>query len=99
MSTQKQSLNSQGFGRKSDLTVICKDDSRSPLFKMARYFNQISPNSEGSCILARFNALPATILEGKLQDIPFKERICPSGEGVPEILTHVLLYCPYYKLV
>ena len=46
--------------------------------------------------LARCQALPSAIQEGRFRKIPYKERKCPCGSGQLEATEHVFLHCQYY---
>ena len=55
------------------------------------------PKHRRAFTLARCQALPSAILEGRYKKIPLEERRCPCGLGQLETTEHILLFCLYYR--
>ncbi|KAJ7326956.1 hypothetical protein JRQ81_016715, partial [Phrynocephalus forsythii] len=45
---------------------------------------------------ARLNCFPSAQLKGRFNNTPYGERVCPSGNEVPENLSHTILECRLY---
>ncbi|KAJ7342182.1 hypothetical protein JRQ81_009534, partial [Phrynocephalus forsythii] len=71
---------------------------RNSSFRMANYLSNITiPKFRRAFTLARFNALPSRLLEGRYQGLPVDKRVCPCDEETIETIDHVLLECSLYR--
>ncbi|KAJ7344963.1 hypothetical protein JRQ81_000913 [Phrynocephalus forsythii] len=66
-------------------------------FKPANYFfAHLTKNQRRAFTLARMNALPSAIQEGKFHKIPYSHRKCLCRTDRIQTLVHVFLHCPLY---
>ena len=66
-------------------------------FTMSSYFSSLmSTKIIQAFTLARLNMLPSKLLDGKFQNIPFSECLCPCKSNQVETVTHVLYACLLY---
>ena len=47
-------------------------------------------------MLARLNAFPSKVLQGRFTKLPFKHRICSCNLNTPDTIQHIILDCPLF---
>ena len=87
--------------RQQDLGIIRNrftvDNALLPL-KPAKYlYLPLTPKQRKALTLARFNALPSAVQDGKYNNTPYTQRLCPCNSGEIESISHVLLHCAFYS--
>ncbi|KAJ7319988.1 hypothetical protein JRQ81_019499, partial [Phrynocephalus forsythii] len=79
------------------LNRLLLDNALCPPKPVKYLYLPLTPKQRRALTLACFNALPSAVQEGKFNNIPYSQRLCPCNSGEIENISHVLLHCTFYS--
>ncbi|KAJ7316967.1 hypothetical protein JRQ81_003129 [Phrynocephalus forsythii] len=67
-------------------------------FRLESYFHNLTSAPLRTAFTAlRFQTMPSAFLEGRHDNIPVSDRLCPCGSGEVNDVPHYLLRCPLHE--